>query len=298
MRSVIALAGLMVGVSVCPALATTAETTDFYCYIVEQDGRLINLAELCIEEEAFDATTGQGDLPIACNFQAESAVVDQVEASLSLAIPFTCQAEGDIAASNIALRLLLDGEASSEPVNQAVPALAMGETYEAIANFTVASPPDDPNSVAVEYIVQEGLQQNVQDAESIPVPASPQTESGRQTQPPNAQDSQTMPSSEADPSPAGASEPISIPEPESTPSMPASETETIQEPATLDQPEIAPGVVEDADNSQEVDTPEASESPVETDTQTPDGIQQPSIQQPESIPTPAIQQPEGGPTEE
>ncbi|MEM9004042.1 MAG: hypothetical protein AAGE59_11015 [Cyanobacteria bacterium P01_F01_bin.86] len=160
MQSVIVSINLLLGVSV-PTIAADIPTTDFYCYMVERDGRLVNLEELCIKPEAADEPSpgtsfGQGDLPISCDFQPEPEGVDQTSEALSLAIPFTCEAEGDIAPSNMTLRLVLNGEASGAPLSQSVPALAEGETYDSVATFTVTDPPENPNSVVVEYLIQEG----------------------------------------------------------------------------------------------------------------------------------------------
>ncbi|MEL6383277.1 MAG: hypothetical protein AAFQ89_12665, partial [Cyanobacteria bacterium J06626_18] len=102
MKSAIAMS-LILGAAV-PCFAAETPTTDFYCYMVERDGRLIDLEPLCFEpeepEEPIEAT-GQGNLPISCNFQPDSEGVEQAEGALSLAIPFTCEADEDIAGGNI-----------------------------------------------------------------------------------------------------------------------------------------------------------------------------------------------------
>ncbi|MGF1521266.1 MAG: hypothetical protein ACFBSF_02970 [Leptolyngbyaceae cyanobacterium] len=158
MKSAIAIS-LVLGTAI-PSFAAEPPTADYYCYMVEGDGRLVDLEPLCFEPEEPEEPVesfGQGDLPISCNFQPDSEGVDQSEEALSLAIPFTCEAEEDIAASNMTLRLVLDGEASGSPLSQSMPALAEGETYDSVATFTVADPPENPNSVIVEYVIQEGL---------------------------------------------------------------------------------------------------------------------------------------------
>lgn len=158
MKSAIALGGLVLGIAL-PSAAADIPTADYYCYMVERDGDLVNLAELCTEPEELEepsaGSVGQGDLPIACDFQPEPEGVSQTEEALSLEIPFTCEALGDIAASNMTLRLVLDGESTGSPLSQSVPPLAEGETYDSTATFTVSDPPENPNSVVVEYVIQE-----------------------------------------------------------------------------------------------------------------------------------------------
>ena len=158
MKSAIALGSLVLGAAI-PSTAADIPTADYYCYMVERDGRLVNLAELCTEPEELEEpaadSVGQGDLPVACDFQPEPEGVSQTEGALSLEIPFTCEALGDIADSNITLRLMVDGESSGSPLSQPVPALVEGETYDSVATFTVSDPPENPNSVVVEYVIQE-----------------------------------------------------------------------------------------------------------------------------------------------
>ena len=159
MKCAIAIS-LILGTTTIPCLAAETPTTDYYCYMVGQDGSLVDLETLCFEpeepEEPVEAS-GQGDLPISCNFLPEPEGVEQSEGALNLAIPFTCEAEEDIAASNMTLRLVVNGEASGSALSQSMPALAEGETYDSVATFTVADPPENPNSVIVEYVIQEGL---------------------------------------------------------------------------------------------------------------------------------------------
>ncbi|MDB9529246.1 hypothetical protein PN498_24855 [Oscillatoria sp. CS-180] len=175
MKIALTAASLMSSLSLygSPALA---QTTDYFCYIVQPNGRLVDLTEFCGGYEEISTAVGsgmspnntsspatpnsisaaQGDLPMNCNF-SDPQVVDNTT-SLRVSYDFSCLALDDVQASDITLELAIADDAVSFglPVIQAMPPLAAGATHNSSVTFnSVGRPTGETVVFELSYVVQE-----------------------------------------------------------------------------------------------------------------------------------------------
>jgi len=178
MKSAIAAVGFLSGWAIAAA-PSAAQTSDYFCYMVESDGQVVDLANLCgspsytnpiglppppsatatpTNAAPATATTSSsssatGDLPLDCDFSDP-----QSGGSLFLEVSYTfsCLALGDIRNSTMTLQLSINGETVGFPQRQAIPALAQGETHRSGVTFaTFEQVPNGQVNLRLDYTVQE-----------------------------------------------------------------------------------------------------------------------------------------------